>query len=45
MHQFIAATGIEPIDLKNLGIPGMKYDELIGLLRKCYLYWDLEYKI
>ena len=38
MHQFIAATGIEPIDLKNLGIPGMKYDELIGLLRKCYLY-------
>lgn len=37
MQQFIEAMDMEPIDLKNLGMPGVKYDELIRLLRKCYL--------
>lgn len=37
MQQFIESMGAESIDLKNLGLHGMKYDELIGLLKACYL--------
>lgn len=37
MRQFIESMDTELTDLKNLGMPGMKYDELIRLLRECYL--------
>lgn len=37
MQQFIESMDAELIDLKNLGMPEMKYDELMRLLRECYL--------
>lgn len=37
MQRFIEAMGTDLIDLKNLGMPGVKQDKLVELLRNCYL--------
>lgn len=34
---FLEAMYSEVIDLKSLGVPGLSLDELIGLLKSCYL--------